>query len=141
MAVQSSLDRMKDVKVVDNKVPIEIEPTRILMADQRRPVLFEDLNGMKAAGNLWSERDRITEALGLPKGGLTKALLQALSSPKPVEEVKKAKFEDIVEDKFDLRKLPIPKYYPEDGGRYVTAGVAIAEYDGKIKRWDCPKAD
>ncbi|MCX6650900.1 MAG: UbiD family decarboxylase [Methanomassiliicoccales archaeon] len=132
MAVQSHLDRMKDVKVVDSKVPIEIEPTRILMADQRRPVLFEDLNGMKAAGNLWSERDRITEALGLPKDGLTKALLQALSSPKPVEEVKKAKFEEAIEDKFDLRKLPIPKYYPEDGGRYVTAGVAIAEYEGKI---------
>ena len=132
MAVRSSLDRMKDVKVVDSKVPIEIEPTRILMADQRHPVLFEDLNGMQAAGNLWSERDRITEALGLPKDGLTKALLQALSSPKPVEEVKKARFEEIVEEKFDLRKLPIPKYYPKDGGRYITAGVAIAEYEGKI---------
>ncbi|HSA35741.1 MAG TPA: UbiD family decarboxylase, partial [Methanomassiliicoccales archaeon] len=66
MAVQSHLDRMKGVKVIEKKVPIEIEPTRILMADQRSPVLFNDLNGMKAAGNLWSERERITEALGLP---------------------------------------------------------------------------
>jgi len=132
MAVQSHLDRMKGVKVIENKVPIEIEPTRILMADQRSPVLFTNLNGMKAAGNLWSERERITDALGLPKDGLTQALMQALACPRPVEEVKKAKFEEIVEEKFDLRKLPIPKYYPQDGGQYVTAGVAIAEFGGKI---------
>jgi UbiD family decarboxylase len=123
---------MKGVKVVEENVPIEVEPTRILMADQRSPVLFSNLNGMKAAGNLWSERERITEALGLPKDGLTQALMQALACPRPVEEVKKARFEEIVEERFDLRKLPIPKYYPQDGGQYVTAGVAIAEFDGKI---------
>ncbi len=68
MAVQGLLDRMKGVRVIERKVPIEIEPTRILMADQRSPVLFTDLNGMKAAGNLWSERERITAALGHSQG-------------------------------------------------------------------------
>lgn len=132
MAVQSHLDSMKGVKVIEGAVPLEIEPTRILMEDQRRPVLFKDLNGMKAAGNLWSERERITEALGLPKDKLTQALMQALACPRPVEEVDEAGFEDIMEERFDLQDLPIPRYYPRDGGRYVTAGVAIAEFDGKV---------
>jgi len=132
MAIQNLLDRMVGVRTIDRTVPLEIEPTRILMEEQRSPVLFKDLNGRMAAGNLWSDRDRVTDALGLKKGGLTKALLQALASPRPVEEVKKAGFEDIVKEKFDLMDLPIPKYFPEDGGRYVTAGVAIAEFEGKL---------
>ena len=132
MAVQSHLDRMRDVRVIASRVPLEIEPTRILMAEQRRPVLFEDLDGIRAAGNLWSDRDRITEALGLPKNGLTQALLGAISSPRPVEEVEEAPFEADVQEDFDLGRLPIPKYYPQDGGRYVTAGVAIAEHEGKV---------
>ena len=132
MAIQNLLDRMVGVRTIDRTVPLEIEPTRILMEEQRSPVLFKDLNGRMAAGNLWSDRDRVTDALGLKKGGLTKALLQALASPRPVEEVKKADFEDVVKEKFDLMDLPIPKYFPEDGGRYVTAGVAIAEFEGKL---------
>ncbi|MCG7840800.1 MAG: UbiD family decarboxylase [Methanomassiliicoccales archaeon] len=132
MAIQNLLDRMVGVRTIDRTVPLEIEPTRILMEEQRSPVLFKDLNGRMAAGNLWSDRDRVTDALGLQKGGLTKALLQALASPRPVEEVEKAGFEDVVKEKFDLMDLPIPKYFPEDGGRYVTAGVAIAEFEGKL---------
>ncbi|TFG56457.1 MAG: UbiD family decarboxylase [Methanomassiliicoccus sp.] len=132
MAIQNLLDRMVGVRTIDRTVPLEIEPTRILMEEQRSPVFFKDLNGGKAAGNLWSDRDQVTDALGLQKGGLTKALLQALASPRPVEEVEKAGFEDVVKEKFDLMDLPIPKYFPEDGGRYVTAGVAIAEFEGKL---------
>jgi len=132
MAIQSLLGRMSGVRTIDRAVPLELEPTRILMEEQRSPVMFQDLNGRKAAGNLWSDRDRVTEVLGLPKGGLTAALLQALSCPRPVEEVEKAGFEDIVTEDFDLMDLPIPKYFPEDGGRYVTAGVAIAEFEGKL---------
>lgn len=30
----------------------------------------------------------------------------------------------------DLTKLPIPKYFPNDGGHYITAGVIITEYKG-----------
>src|SRR2546429_5726390 len=30
----------------------------------------------------------------------------------------------------DLRELPIPKLFPKDAGRYVTAGVWVAEWEG-----------
>lgn len=132
MAMQSLLDRMSGVRTVDRRVPAELEPTKLLLEDQGVPLFFKNLNGGKAVGNVWSDRGRVEQALGLPSGGLTKALLGALASPRPVEEVKKAGFEDMVTEKFDLMDLPIPKYYPEDGGRYVTAGVAIAEYEGKL---------
>ncbi len=132
MAVQSHLDGMKGVKVVEKKVAIEIEPTR---HPHGRPAFASSFHQPQ-----WHEGRRQPleregadyHGPGTSKDGLTQALMQALACPRPVEEVKKAKFEEIVEEKFDLRKLPIPKYYPQDGGQYVTAGVAIAEFGGKI---------
>jgi len=130
MAVRECLDRMEGVRTVDRKVPWDLEPTRELLKDQTRPVLFTDLNGGMAAGNLWSERGRVESALGLPRGGLTKALLEAMARPRPVEEVEEDAW--TARGSFDLGALPIPKFYPEDGGRYITAGVAIAKLDGKV---------
>ena len=129
--MRSLLSSFQDVRVIDRHVPCDIEPTKIMLEDQRRPVMFNDLNGAKAAGNLWSSRDRVASALGLKKEKLTEALVDAMSSPRKPKEVSDPEFRDSINDNFDLLKLPIPKYYPLDGGRYVTAGVAIAEYEGK----------
>jgi 2,5-furandicarboxylate decarboxylase 1 len=131
MAVRDSLKLMDDLLTVDRKVSWELEPAKVLLEDQRRPVLFTDLNGRMAAGNLWSDRERVEGALGIPHGGLTRTILEAMANPRPVAEVGSGGFEEVVEEDLDLRELPIPKFYPEDGGRYVTAGVAIAEFEGK----------
>ncbi|MBN1109878.1 MAG: UbiD family decarboxylase, partial [Methanomassiliicoccales archaeon] len=131
MAVRDSLKLMDDLLTVDRKVSWELEPTKVLLEDQRRPVLFTDLNGRMAAGNLWSDRRRVENVLGVPQGSLTKTIMEAMANPRPVTEVESGGFEEVVEEDLDLRKLPIPKFYPEDGGRYVTAGVAIAEFEGK----------
>lgn len=129
--MRSLLSSFQDVRVIDRHVPCDIEPTKIMLEDQRRPVIFNDLNGAKAAGNLWSSRERVASALGLKKEKLTEALVDAMSIPRKPKEVADPEFRDNINDNFDLLKLPIPKYYPLDGGRYVTAGVAIAEYEGK----------
>jgi UbiD family decarboxylase len=131
MSMRALMGSFNDTIIIDRHVPTDIEPTRILMEDQRRPVIFRDLNGARAAGNLWSDRERVAQALGMKKEKLTEGMVNALSNPRKPHVVKEAEWRDNVSDNFDLRKLPLPKYYPKDGGRYVTAGVAVAEYDGK----------
>jgi len=131
MSMRSLMSSFKDLRTIDRHVPNDFEPTKIMLEDQRRPVLFNDLNGMRAIGNVWSDRERIAKALNLKKEKLTESLVEAISNPRKPKLVNDAEFYDEVHTDFDLMRLPIPKYYPNDGGRYVTAGVAISEFEGK----------
>ncbi len=101
-----------------------------LMEDQDATYLFEDLNGGRAAGNIFSTREKIAKALNIPKEDIVTHLLDAIGSPKACEVVEDPAFRQCTPE-LDLMKLPIPKYFPKDGGRYITAGVIVTEYDGK----------
>ncbi len=106
------------------------DATRIMSEDQERTVLFEDLNGGMAVGNRFSTRDKIASALGVPKEGIVGHLLDAITSPMPCETVENPEFRACKRE-VKLMSLPVPKYFPKDGGRYITAGVIIAEFGGK----------
>ena len=131
MALRNLLDSMKDAITVDEDVPLELEVSKILMKDQTRPVMFSRLHGMRAAGNLWSTRERIAGAMRVRKDELMPKLMEAMASPSPPKLVGDAPFMDDVRTEFDLTQLPIPKYFPGDQGRYITSAVAVAEHEGK----------
>lgn len=131
MSIRSFLSRFDHVVEVEEEVSLEMGVTKKLMEFPSIPVLFKNLCGFQAVGNLWSERRRIALAMNIDQKEMIGAFLKALSSPCSVKEVDHADFEKNVDQDFDLRRLPIPKFFPEDGGRYVTAAVAVAEYDGK----------
>jgi UbiD family decarboxylase len=131
MALRNLLADMKDAVYVDRDVPLDLEVSKVLMRDQTRPVIFKSLHGMRAAGNIWSTRERIAEALRIKKEQLIPQLLEAMSSPTPPKLVDEAPFMDDIRTEFDLTALPIPKYFPGDQGRYITSAVAVAEVDGK----------
>jgi len=57
-------------------------------------------------------------------------MLDAISSPQDCEAVEDPAFRQCSLD-VDLMKLPIPRYFPEDGGRYITSGVIVVDHDGK----------
>ena len=121
----------EDVHVVSEKIECESEKiTKVLMEDQDRTVLFEDIGGGRAAGNVFSTRGKIAEAMGIRPQEIVDFLAFAIAHPAAVNPVGNPEFRGTVLDT-DLMKLPIPKYYPEDGGRYITAGIIIAELNGK----------
>ena len=129
MSVKSSLKG--DVRKITQKTdPDSTDVTRILCEDQEKTILFENLNGHAAAGNLYSTREKIASALNIKPSDIVEHLLSTINNPVPTNEVKNPGFRSKC-DKPKLMNLPIPKYYPEDGGRYITAGVIIAEFDGK----------
>ena len=81
MAFRNLLAEMKDITVVDRPVNVDLEVSRLLAQDVTAPILFKDINGMRAAGNIWSTRDRIAAALKISKEELMSKMLEALSSP------------------------------------------------------------
>lgn len=117
--------------MIRETIPFEYEVTRILLENQSRAVRFIDLNGGEAVGNLYSTRGSVCAALGIEPQELVPKLLRANAKPMPPIEVRAPGFNDKVTEKVDLTKLPIPKFYPHDGGRYVTSGVAVSEFEGK----------
>jgi UbiD family decarboxylase len=117
--------------VVDRRVSTDFEVTRFLREDLSRPVFFKDVDGHEVVGNLWATRERLAWALGTSREKLLYALLEALRRPADFEVVDRAPFMAHTTKDFDLRKLPIPRWYPGEPGRYLTSGVVVAEWEGK----------
>ena len=128
MSVKESISG--DVVTVQGPVDSDTcDVTRKLMEDQSKTVVYEDLNGGKVVGNLFSTREKIAAALNVPMDGIVEHLLHAITNPEPCEIVDRPEFREVSAE-LDLMKLPIPKYFPEDGGRYITSGVIVTDYNG-----------
>ncbi|MDD1755283.1 MAG: UbiD family decarboxylase [Methanomassiliicoccales archaeon] len=131
MSLRGIISCAKDPLVIDHPIGTDYEATRILLENQNRVVRFMSLNGGEAVGNLYSTRESVCRALSIETEELMPKLIRANARPIPAAMAKAPGFNDVVTEKFDLKKLPIPKFYPKDGGRYITAGVAVSEYEGK----------
>lgn len=127
MSMSYYLDKFEK-KVVEDEISREVELTKRAKSEPKKPLYFPNFPGGPVIVNLWSTRERLGAALGVEKEEIVDLLAEASDSPSEPRKVKDANI-DVVEDP-DLRGLPIPKYYPKDGGRYITSGVVIAELDG-----------
>jgi len=131
MAVHPWLERFSDeVVTINERTSREIECTRILAKHPRSPVHFTDLDGYEAVGNLWSTRERVASAMNTTKDALLGHLMLAMSHSEDFRVVDKAGFQANETTDVNLLESPIPKLFPGDAGRYVTAGVWVAEWEG-----------
>src|SRR5207249_4732998 len=131
MAIRTWLDRFgRDVVRIDGPVKRDLDATRHFLANPNRPVFLPGLEGGPAAANLWSTRDRVASALGIPPNQLLPKLMDAQAHPSDTRVVDRADFQAQSTTDVDLTALPIPKLFPKDAGRYVTAGVWVAERGG-----------
>jgi len=129
MALKDYLAAIPETRIEQRRVPLELEPTRILREHESSPVLFENLGGARAVGNLWGDRVRIARFLGTDPQGLMDRILHAMDHPMPPQETDAAPFLARSTRDVELSALPIPKFYPGDAGRYITAGMVVAESD------------
>ncbi|MCL2143544.1 MAG: UbiD family decarboxylase [Methanomassiliicoccaceae archaeon] len=119
-----------DAVTNDRKIdPNSTAVAKVLLGDQDRTFYFKSLNGGEAVGNLFSTRAKIAAAMNIGESHIVQHLSNAIADPKPVKVAEKPAFRKN-SIPVDLTSLPIPKYFPEDGGRYITAGVIIAEWEG-----------
>src|SRR3989442_3894848 len=134
MAIRAGLDRCAaDAVRIEIRTSREIECTRILLGHPRQPVHFAKLEGGEAVGNLWSTRDRVAASLAIPREQLLPKLMDAQVHPTDARIVENAPFLAQSTTDVDLRSLPIPKLFPRDAGRYVTAAGSVAGGNGGRK--------
>ncbi|ASJ10898.1 hypothetical protein A3L12_06085 [Thermococcus sp. P6] len=120
------VESFEDTVVIEKPVKKELEITRYLLKYRDRPVLFRDVDGWVVAGNVWSTRERIAGYLGTERDNLPHFIAEAMENPEPWKTVERAPFTKNSTGDFSLRELPIPKYYPKDGGQYFTSAMVIA---------------
>jgi len=142
--LRTYLELLKDeapdqLVTVSEPVDWKYEITSYVMEMERRQtnpaVLFEDVKGcsMPLLVNLFGHVDRISLGIGETPEARTRLgfydewnRLFAKDVPPihvkhgPVKEMK------ALEGAVDLRSLPIPMFYEQDGGRYITAGLFLA---------------
>jgi len=131
MSLRGILSRLDDAISVDNEVSLEYEITRWLLKHPDMPVRFKNLNGFEAVGNLWTKRERIARYFNIKPEEIARKLLYAINNPYPPIEIRDPPFRQRIIEDVDLRVLPIPKWYPKDGGKYITSAIAASEYNGK----------
>lgn len=125
-----TIDLEGAVKVSEKIDPDGYGATRHMQADQSATFLFENLNGGMAAGNVYSTREKIAKAMGIPKDRLVFHIMGAMAKPEATENTDSPAFK-YQELPLDLTKLPIVKYFPKDAGRYISAGIVVSQFGGK----------
>ena len=98
------------------------------------PLVFNNIDeapGHRAALNVL-EKSRLCEMFNISPGDLIDVLAWAMENPSEPEvvDVSDAPVMQSGQEEVDLRKLPIPWHFHEDGGRYQSASIIVAQYSG-----------
>ncbi len=90
-------------------------------------VLFERVRGadMPAVGNVLNTRHRFGLGLGVPWRHVYERCLAALDGPIPPVVVPAGPCQEVQAD-VDLTRLPVPTWFEQEAGPYLTAGVIVA---------------
>jgi len=112
---------------VKNEVDTHLEAAQVISALEESPILFEKAKGSKfrVAAGLASSREVMAMGIGTTREKLLFKLVEALRHPKKPNVVKKAPCQENVIKDVDLGELPLLFHLDGDGGKYISAGVAI----------------
>jgi len=114
-----------NLKIIAEPTPPNLAVSRKLIELEPDPVLFENVNGMRIAGNIFCDRNRFAQCLNLS----TTNFLSDLSGKLQFSASKLSSTAEIYGvtelAEIDLSQLPILFHYPGDGGHYITSAVWI----------------
>lgn len=111
---------------VERSVDPRLELARVMFALDGRPVLFQELvdhPGWRSLSGLCARREHFAAALSCTVPELIGRVSRALERPKMPPVLEHGPCQAVVRPP-NLDRLPIPRYHPDDGGPYVTAGVS-----------------
>lgn len=115
--------------VIQDAVDPHLESARITFALDGRPVLLRELTGYagwRAVSGVCARREHFAAALGASVPELIPRMAAALEAPRSPPVLDEGACQAVIAPP-DLTRLPIPRYHPDDGGRYITAGVAVVK--------------
>jgi len=89
-----------------------------------RMLFFHDLDGARAVMNVTANRQALSLALGIDEREIVRTLSAAAFNGNVVEDGR------LTVQKPDLSKIPVMHHFPNDAGKYITAGIVFASYGG-----------
>ncbi len=114
---------------INDEVSTEYEITSIMKKHPKDTLIFTNVKDseMNIITGICNTRDKIAKSIDTTVDKITENIINATANPTKITDIK-----DITEvyannEEADLSKIPIIKYYPNDKGRYITAGVVIAK--------------
>ena len=127
-------DMLEGVHRIDDSVSVNHDMMDMSVSLGNVPLVFENIAespGHRAALNVL-ERSRLCEMFEVSPGELIDILAWAMDNPSEPQIVgrNEAQVMESGQDSVDLEKLPIPWHFREDGGRYQSASIIIAECGG-----------
>lgn len=124
----STLDEHDLVDIVNEPVNRNFDMAAILSLCEQGPAIrFEHVEGSElgAVGNVVNTRERIALALGIPPAQIGTALLDSIARPIATRLRASGPCQEVVEQA-DLMSLPIPHFFEQETGPYITGGVILA---------------
>lgn len=126
----------EDMIRVSEPVGLEYDIMALVLEYERRkqfPILFFDnVRGheIPIICNLVAGRRSLARALEVPEEELAEAYSTRLKNYIDPVLAEDPPFREVVQesDEADLGRLPIPTYFPGDGGPYLTAGMVVAKH-------------
>ncbi len=119
---------------IDGRVSVNFDMRLESERTGNEPILFREITespGHSAVMNILT-RKRLCEAFEVQPGELIDILSWAMENPSEpilVDGAKAPVFENTMVNT-DLFSIPIPWHYSEDGGRYQSASIIIAQHGG-----------
>jgi len=125
----TDLDSTHELAHVRREVSRRYEIAGLSSRLDGKPILFDRIresDGYRVATGVCGTRRLLARALEVEPGDLLPTVLDSIENPKPFRTVDHAPCQEVIEDEVDLYKLPILTHCENDGGPYVTAGIAVA---------------
>ena len=127
-------DLLTGTPLDSEEVSVEFEMRDRSESSGGGPIVFDNVveaPGHSAALNVLV-RDRLCEVFDISPGELIDTLAWGMANPSEpmIVDTSEAEVLENRQDVVNLGALPIPWHYREDGGRYQSASVIIAEYNG-----------
>lgn len=127
-AFLTELDAAGELLRIAEPISTHLELARFIAGHDGQPVLFESLAGYpgwRMASGYVSRRAHFARALGCAAPEVVQRMAEALAHPQSPPVTAIAPCQEVVEAEVDLMRIPIPRYHPQDGGPYITTGVAV----------------
>ena len=131
MDFRACIERNGNLTEITDAVSLRYDISRAIKDNGSGTILFHDADGRKVCANLYADRDFVAGCLGTTSDKLLALVSRAIKEPSSPKIVRDAPFLSNVMEPPDLGKIPIPLFYPGDGGPYLTASVFSAGTKGR----------
>lgn len=129
-AALGRLDAANLLLKVSDEVDTDLEMTSVLFRETERAMLFKNVKGYdtRVVGNFLGCEENVLAIYQHDVASLRNFIGDGLANPQPPRRVEEGPVQAVYRNNPDLLEyLPLPRYAPNDGGRYISGGIVIAK--------------